>query len=66
MEWVSRAPVSASVRSDDYLISLGGEDKCVFQWKISGKEAAGNPREDTGISSLMAAGECCILMSAVS
>lgn len=29
VKWISKSP-----NSDDYLISLGGEDKCVFQWKF--------------------------------
>ena len=40
--WITtRSPKKGEAPSDDYLISIGGNDKCVFQWKNSGAEVGG-------------------------
>lgn len=39
--WASlHQDVRTKVLGDDYLISVGGNDKCVFQWKNSGTESS--------------------------
>ena len=36
MRWIGSTSTSTSTSSakDEYLISLGGDDKCIFQWKV--------------------------------
>ena len=55
VEWLSKDNIKCSSRSDDYLITCGGEDKCVFQWKCTGNESPGNPTKEIDSTSLMAA-----------
>lgn len=69
VRWASSYPTEskrtafATPRTDDYLISIGGEDKCVFQWKHSdpfGKDAAlssKSPRAEAGSPSTVDAND---------
>ena len=43
VRWVSLGTDRAGVPSDDYLLSIGGEDKCVFQWRNRDSEADAKP-----------------------
>ena len=44
--WASLSTGKAPL--DDYLLSTGGNDKCIFQWKNSGVESRGTPDEPAG------------------
>ena len=39
VRWVSMGKDKHGIPTDDYLLSTGGEDKCVFQWRNSDSEA---------------------------
>jgi WD40 repeat protein len=39
VRWASLCPTGGASATDDFLISTGGEDKCVFQWRNQDSEA---------------------------
>jgi hypothetical protein len=56
VRWVSDiATANASKKRDALLISTGGEDKCVFQWKVSGSEDS--EKEAKGAATSAGAGD---------
>ena len=40
VQWVSNGVDGSGMPTDDYLLSIGGEDKCVFQWRCVDSEVA--------------------------